>query len=244
MDDQGVQYLHYSMSLSCSGSLLPSHREHSFAYLIFRRHTVNCVFKLAFAVIVVLWTLSKASNPREHQMNSAGACCVAAGQTRELIPASVGQCSTLSYTLNIGSFTNPLHPTAIAGLADTQNIDVFVLTETWISPNTTSAQLFDTIPHGLTFINTPRLVHDLCTFSIVGGGTAFLLREPCKRLFTPTNTFKSFELSSVTLKLPHSNLALTSIVLLNLLRISACCVFHSVSRRLSDTHLICINFPS
>ena len=45
-------------------------------------------------------------------------------------------------TLNIRSFTHPLHYTAIADLADTHNIHVFALTETWISSNTTSAQLF------------------------------------------------------------------------------------------------------
>jgi len=55
-------------------------------------------------------------------------------------------------TLNIRSFTNPFHYTAIADLAD-----VFALTETCISPNTTSAQLFDVIPRGFTFINTLRL---------------------------------------------------------------------------------------
>ena len=60
-------------------------------------------------------------------------------------------------TLNIRSFTHPLHYTAIADLADTHNIHVFALTETWISSNTTSAQLFDAIPHGFTFISTPRL---------------------------------------------------------------------------------------
>jgi len=84
-------------------------------------------------------------------------------------------------TLNIRPFTNPLHETAIADLAyrPTRNIDVFALTETWISPNTTSDQLFDVIP--ITFINTPHLVSD----SIVGDGTAFLLREPSKLLSTP-----------------------------------------------------------
>jgi hypothetical protein len=33
-------------------------------------------------------------------------------------------------------------------LADTYNIDLFALTETWISPNTTSAELFDATPPG------------------------------------------------------------------------------------------------
>jgi len=107
-------------------------------------------------------------------------------------------------TLNIRSFTNPLHYTAIADIADTHNIDIIALSETWISPSTISAQLFDAIPRGFTFINTPRPVPDSCTSSIVGDGTAFLLREPCKLLSTPTATFKSFELSTVTIKLPHS----------------------------------------
>jgi len=61
------------------------------------------------------------------------------------------------------------------------------------------------------FINIPRPVPDSCTSSIIGGGTAFLLREPCTLLLTPTATFKSFELSSVTIKLPHFNLALYNI---------------------------------
>jgi len=104
-----------------------------------------------------------------------------------------------------------VHCTAIADLADTHNIDVFALFETWISPNTTSAQLFDAIPRGFTFINTPRPVPDSCTSSIFGGGTAFLLREPCKLLSTPTATFNSYEISLVTIKLIHSNLALYNI---------------------------------
>jgi len=44
-------------------------------------------------------------------------------------------------TFNIRSFINPRQYTAIADLADTHKINVFALTETWISPNTTSAQL-------------------------------------------------------------------------------------------------------
>jgi len=114
-------------------------------------------------------------------------------------------------TLNIRSFTNPLHYTAIADFADTHNIDVFALSETWISPNTTSAQLFDAIPHGFTFISTPRPVPDSRTSSTVGGGTAFLLRESCKLLSSPTTTFKSFEMSTVTIKLSQSKLALYNI---------------------------------
>jgi len=55
-------------------------------------------------------------------------------------------------------------------------------------------------------------------FFIVGGGAAFLFREPCKLLSTPTAPFKSFELSSVTSNfLTLIWLYITSIGLLNLL---------------------------
>jgi len=113
-------------------------------------------------------------------------------------------------TLNIRSiFTKPLHYTTIADLADTHNIDVFALTETLdLSEHYLCSTIWCYIPRVFTFINTPRLaVPDPCTYSIFGGGTEFLLREPCKLLSTLTATFKSFVLSSVTIKLPHSNVA-------------------------------------
>jgi len=149
-------------------------------------------------------------------------------------------------TSNIRYFTNPLHYTANADLADSLNIDVFAHTETWISPNTTSAQLVDAIPRGFTSIITPRSVPDSSPSWIVGGGTAFLLREPCKLLSLPTATFKSSELFSIPIKLLTLFwFYIIYIVLLNLLyQISALCVFMSVSRRLPNSHRMCINFPS
>jgi hypothetical protein len=51
-------------------------------------------------------------------------------------------------TLNIRSLTNPVHYTALSDLVDTYNIDLFALSETWISPSTTAAELFDAIPAG------------------------------------------------------------------------------------------------
>jgi len=77
-----------------------------------------------------------------------------------------------------------------------------------ITPNTTSAQLFDPFPRGFTFISTPRLDPDSSTSSIVDGGTAFLLREPCKLLSILITTVKSFELLKIPIVLPHFNLAL------------------------------------
>ena len=102
-------------------------------------------------------------------------------------------------TLNIRSLTNSLHYTALADLAESNNIHIFALTETWINPNTFSAQLFDSIPHGFTLISNPRPVSSSCTSSVVGGGTAFLIREPFSLISSPDTTFKSFEMSTVTL---------------------------------------------
>jgi hypothetical protein len=114
-------------------------------------------------------------------------------------------------TLNIRSLFNPLHYTAVSDLADTHHIHLFALTETWASPLTTSAELFDATPHGFTLISTPRPVSSSCTSSVVGGGTAFLIRDPFTLLPTPNLTFKSFELSTVTLKLPHAKLTVFNI---------------------------------
>jgi exonuclease III len=113
-------------------------------------------------------------------------------------------------TFNIRSLTNHLHYTALTSLAQTHNVDIFALTETWISPNTTSAELFDSIPHGFYLVSTPRPVTSSKT-SIVGGGTAFLVREPLSLLSSPTFTFKSFEVSTITLKLPQSKLTICNI---------------------------------
>jgi len=121
-------------------------------------------------------------------------------------PGPVSHVSSLNMcSRNIRSFPNRLHYTA--DLADTHNIDVFALTETWISPNTTSAQLFDAIP--------PLLIH-LILFLI----HAFLCRWWRHSISSPWTlqtslytycTFKSFKLYSVTIKLPHSNLVLYNI---------------------------------
>jgi hypothetical protein len=129
-------------------------------------------------------------------------------------PGPTSKVSSLNMCiLNIRSFTNPLHYTAVSDLAQTYNIHVFSLTETWISPNTTSAQLFDAIPHGFSFISTPRPASHSSSSSIVGGGTGFLVREPCNILSSPTTTFRSFELSTVLAQILHCTI---SIVLLNL----------------------------
>ena len=71
--------------------------------------------------------------------------------------------------------------------------------------------MFDSIPHGFTLISNPRPVSSSCTSSVVGGGTAFLIREPFTLLSSLDTTFKSFLMPTVTLKLPHSKLWLFNI---------------------------------
>jgi len=115
-------------------------------------------------------------------------------------------------TLNIRSLLNPLKFTAISDLAETRNIDLFALTETWITPSATSAELFNATPPGFTLISCPRPASTILTKShILGGGTAFLIREPATLLSTPTHSFKSFEMSSVTLKLLSSSLTVFNV---------------------------------
>jgi len=143
------------------------------------------------------------------------------------------------------SFTNPLHYTVIADLADTHNIDVFALTEIWISPNTSSAQLFDAIPRGI-----PSLTH-LVLFlmhilfqSLVVAHHFFSVNLAN---FSPHVNCYYFQILwivyTVTIKLPHSILALyiaSSIYY----EISTFCVFLLASRRLSDSHISSVSTSS
>jgi len=46
---------------------------------------------------------------------------------------------------------------------------------------------------------------------VVGGGTAFLIRDPCTILSSPTHTFKTFEFSSVTLNLHKAKLTVFNV---------------------------------
>ena len=116
-------------------------------------------------------------------------------------------------TLNIRSLLNPLKFTAISDLADSRHIDLFALTETWITSSSTSAELLNATPPGFTLISCPRPapITPNTKSHIVGGGTAFLIREPAVFLSTPAQSFKSFEMSSVTLKLFSSSLTVFNV---------------------------------
>ena len=77
-------------------------------------------------------------------------------------------------TLNIRSLTNQLHYTALADLAHTHNINLFALSETWVTPSTTISELSEATPPEFSLISTPRPVSPTNQKKkIVGGGTAF-----------------------------------------------------------------------
>jgi len=114
-------------------------------------------------------------------------------------------------TLNIRSLLNPLKYTAISDLADTRNIDVFALTETWITSSATPSELRNATPSGFFLLSYPRTA-PANHAHVVGGGTAFLLRDSAVIIKSPPcPTFKTFELSSVTLKLLHSKLTIFNV---------------------------------
>ena len=96
-------------------------------------------------------------------------------------------------TLNIRSLLNPMRYTAIFDLAQSRHVDLFALTETWITSSATSAELRNATSPGFSLVSCPRPASANLTSHIVGGGTAFLVREPAHIVNTPSNQkFKSF----------------------------------------------------
>jgi hypothetical protein len=53
-------------------------------------------------------------------------------------------------TVNITCITKTVHSAAVSDLAHSNNIDVFAVTYTYITPLTTSAELPDATPSGFT----------------------------------------------------------------------------------------------
>ena len=114
-------------------------------------------------------------------------------------------------TLNILSLTNVTHSTALSSIAETHHVDLFALTETWITPSTTSAELFDSIPTGFSLLSFPRPVSSYTKNKIIGGGTAFLVRDSYHILQNSAPVFDSFEIAVITLKLLKSKLTVYNI---------------------------------
>jgi hypothetical protein len=96
-------------------------------------------------------------------------------------------------------------------LADAYNTDLFALTETWISPNTISAKLFDATAPGFSLISNPRPVSTFKVSSIAAGGIAFVIHHLNSLLSSLSYSFSSFEISNVTLNFPRGKLPISNI---------------------------------
>jgi hypothetical protein len=81
-------------------------------------------------------------------------------------------------TLTIMSLINITHYTALSRTAEAHHIDLFALTETWISASTTSAELLESKPTGFSLLSfPPRHVSPCSRNKRIGGCTAFLVRD-------------------------------------------------------------------
>ena len=110
-------------------------------------------------------------------------------------------------TLNIRSILNSAHSIALSDIADSHQPDLVCLTETWIKPTTTPTELVDCTMPGYTLISHPRTPRFQKSQN-VGGGTAFLGREPFSQIPSTISAYTSFEASAITLKLRSSKLSL------------------------------------
>ena len=118
-------------------------------------------------------------------------------------------------SLNIRSLLHPNRPSQIFDMADSFHPDLICLTETWITSDTSSSCLADVTPPGYslfsfpTSTHTPARKHALAR--TIGGGTAFLVREPFSAIAVSSPSYSSFDVSSITLKLPSSKLTVFNV---------------------------------
>jgi len=112
-------------------------------------------------------------------------------------------------TLNIRSILHLLHSAALSDLIDAHNPDLFCLTETWIKPTTTSAELLNCTPPNYTILSVPR--NHSGNSAGIGGGIGFLIRESFTQLLTSHPDFSSFDSSSITLQIPRSKISVYNI---------------------------------
>jgi len=109
-------------------------------------------------------------------------------------------------TLINHSILHPLHSAALSDLMDTHNRDLFTLTETWIKPTTTSAELLNCTPPHYSLISTAR--NGSSKISSSGSGTSFLIREPFTQLPTSVPDYSSIKSSSVTATFSFKDISL------------------------------------
>lgn len=114
-------------------------------------------------------------------------------------------------TLNIRSLLTDAHSVAVSDIANFHSPDLFCLTETWIKPTTTAAELIDVTVPGYSLISYPRTPRTQKSSQNIGGGTGFLVKEPFYQLSSSVPVFTSFEVSVITLKLSTSKISVFNI---------------------------------
>jgi len=114
-------------------------------------------------------------------------------------------------TVNVCSIMKPEHSAALFDLTDCHHPDVVAITETWLQPTATAAELGDITPRGYTLLSKPRETSDPTidsnTWKNTGGGVAFLYKDALKDLPTHHPDFTAFELLGITLNLPKGNIS-------------------------------------
>ena len=130
------------------------------------------------------------------------------------IQLNPGPTPTTSFSLcsyNICSLTSNSHTIYLHDLIQTHNPDLIALTETLVTPLTTPSELASSTPPGYTLASFPRTTKKIGSDKILGGGSAFLIKDPTPFTINLSTTFKSFEYSSITLKLCSSSLTVFNI---------------------------------
>jgi endonuclease/exonuclease/phosphatase family metal-dependent hydrolase len=128
------------------------------------------------------------------------------------IEANPGPSSLNVCTLNIRSLLNPVHSAAVIDICNSYSVDILALTETWIRPSSTAAELGDATPSGYSLLSKPRPTSTTNARSNVGGGVAFIYRENLSvASSTPLPEFGSFECIALTVSTSGSRLSLFNI---------------------------------
>lgn len=116
--------------------------------------------------------------------------------------------------LNARSILHPLHKAAIFDLVNTHHPHIVALSETWVRATTTPSELADATPSGFSLISQPRSNSNCSNdSSTIGGGLAFLIKEPYTPLSGPSHmhTFSTFETLSLTISTSTGKLTIFNI---------------------------------
>ena len=111
-------------------------------------------------------------------------------------------------SFNARSLLCSILTTALSELTDQHRLHLIAITETWVRPTSTFAELIDAPLSGYILFSAPctspsSISKNNCVFS---GGTGFLLKEPSNIIQSSAHVYSFFEYSALTIKLPTFNL--------------------------------------